>query len=286
MTKEALHIFEILKNHPNGINRDEVNTLLEEGGFKPVTRKRFAKNLDALRRELRIVIDADRVKGLEFKYTLVETDNSGVGMATVLVTNLVENTFLEEYHSLGNRIQPVVIPRGHEYLRAIGNAMKRNVLMRCVYQKFSDTQPYECILAPYVLKAFEGRWYIFALKWNTMDEVDEYPLGTRGVGLQSFALDRMQSMVLTKVKFKLYKGFNAVKYFKPFFGVYCDMEPKPVKIVIRAGEDDAHYIRTLPLHYTQKETEPGVFTLEMCVTKDFEIYMRRYPDTTWEVEDN
>ena len=31
--------------------------------------------------------------------------------------------------------------------------------------------------------------------------------------------------------------------------------------------------------------KPGVFTLEMCVTKDFELYMRRYENTTWEVEE-
>ena len=50
------------------------------------------------------------------------------------------------------------------------------------------------------------------------------------------------------------------------------------------ANDGAKFTATLPLHYTQKETEPGVFTLEMCVTKDFEIYMRRYENTTWEVE--
>ena len=285
MTTEALHIFEILVQHPDGITRDEVNRQLIEDGAEPVERKPFAKAIEMIRKEARVTVEATRIGGLEFSYRVPEPRNSLSRTASVLAANIEENKFLEECRFLGNRIQPVVILRGREFLRPIGKAMRKNCLMRCRYQKFSDVEPYDCLLAPYILKAYEGRWYLFALKWNSMDEVDEHPMGTRGLGLQAFALDRMLSAEQTAVPFELYDGFSASKYFKPYFGVFCDMEPKPVKIIIRAGENDAHYIRTLPLHYTQKEKKPGVFTLEMCVTKDFELYMRRYENTTWEVEE-
>lgn len=284
MTIETLHIFDILVKHPEGITREAVNCQLEENGARPLTRRQFAKVVEMLRKYFRVTIESTRVGGLEFSYRVPNADNPRLRTASMLVENLMENTFLEEFRSLGKRVQPVEIPRGHEFLRSIGKAMKKNLLMRCRYQKFTDEEPYDCILAPYVLKAYEGRWYLFAMKWGSMEEVGEHPMGTRGLGLQAFALDRMLSALPTEVMFKLYDGFSAAKYFKPFFGVFCNADQKPVMITVTASEDDAHYIRTLPLHHTQKEVSPGVFTLNMCVTKDFEIYMHRFENTTWSVE--
>lgn len=284
MTIETLHIFDILVKHPEGITREAVNWQLEDVGAKPLTRRQFAKAVELLRNTFHVSIESTRIGGLEFSYRLANADNPRQRTVSMLVDNLMENTFLEEFRSLGHRVQPVVIPRGHEFLRSIGRAMKKNLLLRCKYQKFTDEEPYDCILAPYVLKAYEGRWYLFAMKWGSMEEVAEHPMGTRGLGLQAFALDRMLLAKPTKETFKMYEGFSAAKYFKPFFGVFCSADQKPVMITVTASEDDAHYIRTLPLHHTQKEVSPGVFTLKMCVTKDFEIYMHRFENTTWRVE--
>ena len=41
----------------------------------------------------------------------------------------------------------------------------------------------------------------------------------------------------------------------------------------------------LPLNHTQRELEPNVFELTLVPALDFEIYMRRYLTTTWEVVD-
>ena len=156
-------------------------------------------------------------------------------------------------------------------------------LLRVTYPKFDDVAPYDCILAPHALKAFEGRWYLFAVKWMSEDDVKQQPLGYKGIGLQTFALDRMKAVSITPLRCKLLKGFDADVFFKPYFGVFCPAGEQPKRIVVHASEKDAHYIRTLPIHHTQKELEHNVFEVTLFPALDFEIYMRRYPETTWEV---
>ena len=283
MKTDTLHLFEILLKNPEGITRDEINRQLEKEGTLPIDRHTFGKMLESLRHQYHVDIKAERVNGLQFRYQVPKANTHTGKTISVLLANLLESRFLEEFQSLGTRIQAIDIPHGHEYLRIIGLAMKRDKLLECRYQKFTDTEPYDCLLAPYVLKAFEGRWYLFALKWNRREEMADHPMGIKDIGLQAFALDRIQHLCCTEISFSTYKGFNASTYFKPFFGVYCKEGAKPVKIVVRAGEDDAHYIRTLPIHHTQRETERGVFTLRLCPTKDFKIYMRRYANSEWQV---
>lgn len=283
MKTDTLHVFEIMLRNPEGITREGINAQLVSDGAAPVERKAFSKMLNTLRSGFHINIVAKRVEGVNFSYRVAEAGNSWKRVAAVLVSNLLENRFLEDFSSLETRVQPIAIMRGREYLRAIGSAMKNNTLLRCTYQKFTDTEPYECVLAPYVLKAFEGRWYIFALKWNDESELSSHPMGIRDIGLQAFALDRIVSLGGTGIGFTMYEGFDAQQYFEDYYGVFCDQTLRPSKIVIHAGGSDAHYIRTLPLHHSQKEPEPGTFTLTMCVTPDFVLDMHRFENTTWEV---
>ena len=84
--------------------------------------------------------------------------------------------------------------------------------------------------------------------------------------------------------------FKAKEFYAPFFGSFCDQKLKPQNILIHTDERTAHYFRTLPLHQSQQELEPtdGAyhFRLRMCVTPDFEMEMRKYTTTRWEVEES
>ena len=126
--------------------------------------------------------------------------------------------------------------------------------------------------------------YLFAVKWLKFSDVKQQPLGCKGIGLQTFALDRMLSVSITSLRCKLLKDFDADEFFKPYFGVFCPAGEQPKRIVVHASESDAHYIRTLPIHHTQKELEHNVFEVTLVPALDFEIYMRRYLTTTWEVQ--
>lgn len=277
-------ILEMLLHHSEGIRREDINEVLKREGERVLDdRRRLYKYLDSFRKSLGLNIATVHLGATDFKYRLCDTKGMPTGFAEQMVTNILENDFLQTFKDLGSRIQPLRIPRGTEFLRSIGDAMHVNHLLRVTYQKFDDVEPYDCILAPHALKAFEGRWYLFAVKWFKFSDVKQQPLGYKGVGLQTFALDRMKLVSVSNRRFKLLKGFDAEEFFKPYFGVYCPADEQPKKIVVHASEKDAHYIRTLPIHHTQKELEHNVFEVTLVPALDFEIYMRRYPETTWEV---
>ena len=48
-------------------------------------------------------------------------------------------------------------------------------------------------------------------------------------------------------------GFDTEKFFKNFYGVMYNPNEKAERIVIRAYPPLTHYLRTLPLHHSQKE---------------------------------
>ena len=283
LEKRARLILELMARYPKGVTREEINNYLTIGGEKPIDRRRLFKYFQYFQKAFDIDIVKEHDHGWVFRYHFDAREYMPFGFSEQLVTSALEDEFMKTFRNLGPRFQAPSIYFGSGYLRVIGEAMSRNMLLHVTYQKFSDEEPYDCILAPHVLKAYEGRWYLFALKWNMGDSITDNPLGSEGIGLKTFALDRMLKVDVMNKVFSLMSGFDAATFFKPYFGVCCEMGAKTAKIRIYASESDAHYIRTLPLHHTQKEIKKNIFEVTLVPAKDFGIYMRRYPDTTWEV---
>ena len=269
-------ILEAMFKNPEGVTRQEMVELIQGDGETGYNRKAFVKDLPLMRQAMDINIFSRDCGKNVWRYGIARStpdQQERAKMVGVLVANILENQFLREFRELGDKVQPIVIQRGHEHLHVIGTAMRDSRVLSCTYQKFSDSESYECRLRPYALKAFEGRWYLLARK---NDEVE----------FKHFSLDRIQRLDLTDDKFRPV-AFSAKEYYAPYFGIYCDQSLRPQDILITTDEHNAHYFRTLPLHQSQQELEPedGIyrFRLHMCVTPDFEMEMRKYSGAKWEV---
>lgn len=165
-------------------------------------------------------------------------------LANDLLKSIQNFVFLQEYRDLGNFIQPEQIETGACYLRLIGWALRDKRKLSITYQKFIDEASYEAVLHPYLLKADKGRWYIFAHKEGS--EHQEY--------IQCFALDRTKHLEVLSETFVPNPEVDIVEYFRDCFGVWHDYESYPVRdITISCTEKVAHYLRTLPLHHSQRE---------------------------------
>ena len=57
-------------------------------------------------------------------------------------------------------------------------------------------------------------------------------------------------------------------FFKDCYGVICGTDIKPQSIVLRAYQPYANYLRTLPIHHSQKEIR------NTADYADFEFYLR------------
>ena len=99
-------------------------------------------------------------------------------------------------------------------------------------------------LEPFCLKEYKSRWYLFARDHNGKYKEPH-----------SFALDRMNSVVVSEKSFIVPKTFDMQDFFGARYGVllYEGEEPACVKLKVCARQ--AEYFRTLPLHASQKEEE-------------------------------
>jgi predicted DNA-binding transcriptional regulator YafY len=165
-------------------------------------------------------------------------------LANELLKSIQNFVFLQEFRELGNLIQPEQIDTGSRYLQQIGRALAEKRKLSITYQKFTDQAPYDAIMHPYCLKADKGRWYIFAHKER--GEHEEY--------IQCFALDRTSRLEVMPETFVPNPEVDLDAYFRDCFGVWHDYEKYPVRdITISCTKEVANYLRTLPLHRSQRE---------------------------------
>ena len=89
------------------------------------------------------------------------------------------------------------------------------------------------------------------------------------------ALDRIKALEPTESKFKLPKKFDAEAFFADYYGIIIgdeDFNVEPVALKVDAWQ--SNYLRTLPLHHTQKEVERNeeysIFEYRLCPTFDFQ----------------
>ncbi|CAA7385949.1 helix-turn-helix transcriptional regulator [Chryseobacterium fistulae] len=93
---------------------------------------------------------------------------------------------------------------------------------------------------PLALKESKDRWYLIAS--DTNDKV-----------LKSFGLDRIHYLDVNKTKFKEKYKYNFREHFKNAFGVMNLAEQNPERIVLKCSKHQGEYIKSFPLHQSQKE---------------------------------
>lgn len=128
---------------------------------------------------------------------------------------------------------------GLPYITTLFNAIINKRILKCEYQDFRSSLSYEVTLHPYYLKQWNNRWYIFG--YNEARK-----------RIENFALDRIRSITEENGNYRA-DSTDWDEYFSDFIGVTkIDADPVEVKIFI-IDAIQASYIRTNPLHQTQKQ---------------------------------
>jgi predicted DNA-binding transcriptional regulator YafY len=78
----------------------------------------------------------------------------------------------------------------------------------------------------------------------------------------------MKAVNITESTFKLPKDFSADDYFSRYFGVIVT-DGKAENIQLKTTDTRAKYLRSLPLHHSQKEIATNLFELHVVPTDDF-----------------
>ena len=69
------------------------------------------------------------------------------------------------------------------------------------------------------------------------------------------------------------KTFSSEEYFEQCYGIEIGKDIKPEKVKLKVSDHQANYIRAVPLHHSQEETERNenfsIFELWLRPTSDF-----------------
>lgn len=253
--KQYIWLIDII-SQTGGLSLQELNERwirTTMSGGKPMARTTFNRNREAIEELFHVSIECDKTKG-SFYYIQNEDILENDSLLHWMIDSLSIGNMLMESSSLQNRIRLEHIPAGKEYLQPIINAMKEGQKLRMTYRKFGQAEPYTITVEPYAIKVFKQRWYLVA---------NDYKRNHPSI----YAFDRIVALEETEEEFVYPTDFDIDEFLKDCFGVlYTD--DKPQRIVVRAYKPLTSYLRTLPLHHSQKELQ------STDGYADFEYYLR------------
>lgn len=213
-------------------------------GGEPMSRTSFNRYRDRVRDIFGVDIECRR-SGADYLYYVENPEvlHSSTSQSWLL-RSLTVGGALQEGADIKERILLESIPGGQEYMPVIIDAMKNNLLLAVEYRKFGSPEAQAFALEPYCLKVFRQRWYLVG---HNVDYASD--------DIRVYALDRFASVKETDISFSWPDNFDASVFFENNFGVYVGGKEKAQKIVIRAYGSLVSFLRTLPLHHSQREVE-------------------------------
>jgi len=243
----------------NGLTLKELNKLWVEtelsGGEEIIPRTFFNYRM-AIQDIFGIVIECD--KRNFWKYSINYDENRST--TKWLLSSFSVSQLLQENKDLHDRILLEDIPSGVQHLSTIIESMQRNNAIEITYKSFDKEQSYKVEIEPYCVKLFHQRWYVIGRNVEKKH-------------LQTYALDRITFIEILNKDFVMDKDFDAVSYFHNSFGIYASDKELPQTIKIKTNPRESEFLRSLPLHHSQKETIKNnnfsIFEFKLVPTRDF-----------------
>lgn len=176
------------------------------------------------------------------------------------------NKLEDKIYSEKNNQHPVIDFEKNELLTGINwldplyKAIITQTTVKLVYQSFKARSASELIFFPYLLKEYRNRWFVLGMPKKSKETL-------------TLALDRIQDLNLsTDYLFEPNKLFDST-YFKDIVGVTRNIGDRPVDVTFFANHTHAPYIRTKPIHSSQKilETKNGGIIFSIKVILNFEL---------------
>ena len=226
-----------------------------------IPRRTFNNWKEAIQQAFDINIECRRTGGYHYYIENPEDLENSTTRSWLLNTFTVKN-IISESKGIRDRILLENVPSGQKHLTPIIDAMQGNRWLKLLHGSYWHEEPLTYTVQPWCLKLFNQRWYVSGY------------CSERG-GFRTFALDRIISLTALDEKFEYPEDFDPQGYFADFCGISTDNDIPKTTIRIKAYGLQARYLRSLPLHHSQKETETApdggwaVFEYRLRPTWDF-----------------
>ena len=154
-----------------------------------------------------------------------------------LLQSVSASNVISRRTKLKERIMLETSSGGEEFIESITEAMEKGVCIELVYEAFWD-EPKERTIEPYYIKLFKRRWYLIGKRRDTGE-------------FRTYCFDRIKSVSLSDIKFKFKKEQSAETLFYDYYGI-IQYPVEKERVVIKVTCEHGMYIKTLPLHHSQK----------------------------------
>lgn len=265
-------LVDTLRRHKR-LTFQEINELWQESGLgygDELPLRTFHNHQNAIKDLFDVYIECDKKDG--YKYYIDEPERlEGNNLRSWLISSYATLNQIQADKQLEGRILFEDIPSGQTWLTNIADAMRRNRVLRITHRGFGKSEPSTFEIEPYCLKVVKRRWYVVARSPYYSERNRENGETPEDIYLV-YALDRISNIDDTGKNFTMNKDFDINRYFEGCCGVITSNE-KIETVVIRAYEGFADYLRTLPLHESQRELssddESTLFEYHVKPTFDF-----------------
>jgi len=136
---------------------------------------------------------------------------------------------------------PVDAP-GQQWLNQLFQSIRNRQAISLTYQPFHFDAPFGVVVSPHLLKEYNKRWFLFAFNHEEKK-------------ISTFALDRILELRESLQEYHRYPYFQPDTYFNDIIGVSIPEEGKVEEVRLAVYGDQAKYVRTKPLHPTQRVVE-------------------------------
>ena len=155
-------------------------------------------------------------------------------------------------------------PLGINNLSYLMGAIKNKNEIQFSYSNYWAEESIETYrkVQPFALKEAKYRWYLIAkdLKDNR---------------IKTFSLDRISNLENKNITFDFPANFNPEDMFRHSFGIMSEDDKIPQKIVLSFSYKQGKYIKTLPLHHSQKElySDDNEYRVELFMQPTYDFVM-------------
>lgn len=260
-----MNIVDFLKTKPKGAKYDEISYYLENKNYADsdgelaFSEKTFQRDRRLLLELFSIEIVFSRASNT---YIIVEDSEESLDTTQTIFDNLL---LINAYKQTTNRADVMFFEKrqasGLKNMEGLIHAIKNQKIISVLHTKYWEGVPRKKILEPYAVKEFRNRWYLIAC------EVD-----AREFVLKTYGLDRITDLEIHKKTFKR-ENINVEDLFVNSFGIISTYNKKPTRIELNFEPWQGMYVKSLPIHHSQKilsDTDSELkIELTLCPTYDF-----------------
>ncbi len=135
--------------------------------------------------------------------------------------------------------------KGLEFITLIYNSILYKKAINIEYKSFKQDISQSIIFHPYFLKQYNNRWYVFG-----KNDASQF--------IMNLALDRITTIEESTKKYIANKSIDFNEYFEDIIGVTLNNDSEVENVVIKVSNELLPYIKTKPIHGSQKLKEQGL----------------------------